>query len=68
MKTISIYRHTDGTARWIVWKSEEPTKEEVSPKGAVYIAYPRMTTEFCDFVENATKEKVNELLDKYIWK
>ena len=66
MKDITIWRHIDWTARWIVWKSWEPTDEEANPEGATYITYTIMPNEFCEFVKNGTKEKVHELLDKFI--
>lgn len=67
MKRLTIYRHADGSARWIVWKNqEEADNDEVDPENAVFITYTRMPNDFCEFVKNATKEKVHELLDKYI--
>lgn len=68
MKNITIYRDTEWMAKGIVWQSWEPTLDEVDPKGAVYITYTIMPNEFCDFVQNATKDKVHNLLDNYIMK
>lgn len=66
MKDITIFRHIDGTARGIVWEGGEPSDDEANPEGATYITYTIMPDEFCAFVKNGTKEKVHELLDKFI--
>lgn len=69
MKEITIFRHEDGTARWIVWKDRDnPSIEEINPEWAVFITYTIMPGEFCNYVANATKEKVHELLDSFIIK
>lgn len=69
MRDITIFRHQDWTARWVVWKdASKPTKEELTPEWAVYLTYSIMPNEFCEYVQHETQEKVNKLLNDFIWK
>ena len=67
MQKVTIYRHNDGSARMSPWADQEKmTKEEISPVGAELIMYTALPSEVVEYLKNATKDRVSELLSDYL--
>lgn len=67
MKSVTIYRHNDSSARIVPWaKPDEMTDAEVSPEGAEIIMYTKLTHDEVDYLMNATRDQVSEYLSSYL--
>ena len=67
MQKVTIYRHADWSARISPWADQDKmTPEEISPVGADIIIYTTLHSEVVEYLKNATKDRVSELLSDFL--
>lgn len=68
MKNVSIYRNLQTSkAGFRIWENpDEPTPAELTPDGADIVIYTSLPSELIEFLLEAKRSKVNEVLSDYL--
>ena len=67
MRNVTIYRHNDSSTRFVEWKNQnEMDNSEITPNWAEILIYTKLPTELVEYLKNANKERVSNILADYI--
>lgn len=67
MKQVTIYSDNKWNCSFKEWETRwQPTKEELTPKGADILTYMLLPTDFVDSLKDMNKERVHSILQDYL--
>lgn len=68
MKNVSIYRNLQTSeAGFRIWADpDKPTPVELTPDGADIVIYTTLPSELVEFLLNAKRDKVSQVLNDYL--